>query len=137
LNGSEAAFDAQGGVDVHFAFLSVLFGLAIGFLVGWRARRGAWPLAVALAAGGVGGALVAGQIGHAWRSSDVLKQLPPNVTERGRELFDFMLRAHGFYLVLPAAALFAYLLVVLFATRSEPPSLPGEPEPDVYWSTPR
>jgi hypothetical protein len=137
LNGSEAAFDSQGGVDVMFAFLSVLVGLAIGFLVGWRARNGAWPMAVALAVGGVGGSLIAGVVGHALRSHDVLKQLPPNVTQTGRDLFDFTLRAQGFYLVLPAAALLAYGLVVLFATKAEPPRLPDAPDPDVYWSTPR
>ncbi len=137
FKGSEAAFDAQGGVDVLFAFLSALFGLALGFLVGWRARHASWPLAVGLAVGGLGGSLIAGVVGHAMRSSDVLKELPPDTSQHGRDLFDFAVRAHGFYFVLPAAALFAYLLVVFFATKPEPPELPEGVDPTVYWSVPR
>lgn len=137
FKGSESAFDAQAGVDVHFAFFSGLFGLALGFLAGWRARHAAWPLAVGLAVGGLGGSLIAGVVGHAMRSSDVLDDLPPDATQRGRDLVDFMLRAHGFYFVLPAAALFAYLLVVFFATKPEPPELPDGIDPTVYWSVPR
>jgi hypothetical protein len=137
LSGSEAAFDTQAGIDVHFAFLALIFGVVIGALVGWRGRRASWPLAVALAVGGLGGSLLGAQIGHLKQSDEVLRQLPHSVTGHGRDLLDFTLRAHGFSFVLPAAALLVYFLIVLLATRRDRPRLPETPEPSRFWSVPR
>jgi hypothetical protein len=137
LAGSEAAFDAQAGIDVHFAFLALLFGVVTGLLVGWRGRHASWPLAAAIAVGGVAGSILGAQIGHLKASDEVLRQLPPTVSQHGREVLDFTLRAHGFYFVLPAVALLLYFLIVLLTTRREPPRLPETPDPSQYWSVPR
>jgi hypothetical protein len=135
---SEAAFNAQAGIDIHFAFLALIFGLVAGAIVGWRGRSASWPLPIAVAVGGAAGSLVAAQIGHLMESSEVLNQLPQSV--RGTQLaslMDFTLRSHGFHAVFPVVALLTYLLIVLIATRNEPAKLPAEPEPGRYWSVPR
>jgi hypothetical protein len=137
LAGSEAAFDAQAGIDVHFALLALIFGVVAGALVGWRGRRSSWPVPLALAVGGVGGSLIAAQIGHLRESSRVLDQLPENIRGSVSNIVDFVLRSHGYHVVFPVAALLTYLIIVVATTRSEPASLPDAPEPDRYWSVPR
>jgi hypothetical protein len=136
LDGSEAAFNAQGGADVHFALLALIFGVVAGAVVGWLGRRGSWTLPLALAVGGVGGSLVAAQVGHLQESSAVLDQLPQDIRGRVSNLVDFMLRSHGFHVVFPAAALLTYLVIVVATTRPQQPALPETPEPDRYWSVP-
>lgn len=137
LSGSEAAFNAQAGADVHFALLALIFGVVAGALVGWRGRSGSWTLPVALAVGGTGGSIVAAQIGHLTESSKVLDQLPQNVRGGVSNVVDFMLRSHGFHVVFPIAALVTYLIIVFATTRSRQPELPDAPEPERYWSVPR
>ncbi len=137
LGGSEAAFDAQAGIDVHFALLALIFGVVAGALVGWRCRKASWLLPLALAVGGVGGSLLAAQIGHLRESSRVLDQLPENLRGSVSNIVDFVLRSHGYHVVYPVAALITYLLIIVATTRSTPPALPEDPEPDRYWSVPR
>jgi hypothetical protein len=137
LAGSEAAFNAQGGADIHFALLALVFGVAAGAVVGWFGRRGSWTLPLALAVGGVGGSLVAAQVGHLQESSGVLDQLPQDIRSRVSGIVDFTLRSHGFHVVFPVAALLAYLVIMLVTTRPQQPALPETPEPDRYWSVPR
>ncbi len=137
LAGSEAAFNAQGGADAHFALLALIFGVVAGAVVGWRGRHGSWALPLALAVGGVGGSLVAAQVGHLQESSRVLDQLPQDIRGRVSNIADFMLRAHGFHVVFPVAALLTYLIILVATTRPEEPALPEVPEPDRYWSVPR
>lgn len=137
LAGSEAAFNAQGGADVHFAFLAVIFGVVAGAVVGWLGRRGSWTLPLALAVGGLGGSLVAAQVGHLQESSSVLDQLPQDIRGQVSHVADFMLRSHGFHVVFPTVALLTYLVIMLLTTRPEDPALPPAPEADRYWSVPR
>ncbi|HEX4015513.1 MAG TPA: hypothetical protein VHX15_02160 [Frankiaceae bacterium] len=137
LAGSEAAFNVQGGADVHFALLALIFGVLAGAVVGWVGRRGSWTLPVALAVGGVGGSLVAAQVGHLRGSSRVLDQLPQDIRGRVSNVVDFVLRSHGFHVVFPVAALLTYLIIMLLTTSHEEPALPDAPEPDRYWSVPR
>ncbi len=137
LAGSEAAFNVQGGADVHFALLALIFGVLAGAVVGWRGRHGSWTLPVALAVGGVGGSLVAAQVGHLRGSSRVLDQLPQDIRGRVSNVVDFVLRSHGFHVVLPVAALVTYLIILLLTTSHQEPALPDAPEPDRYWSVPR
>jgi hypothetical protein len=136
LNGSEAAFNAQGGAEVHFALLALIFGVVAGAVVGWIGRRGSWTLPLALAVGGVGGSLVAAQVGHLQESSSVLDQLPQDIRGRVSDLADFTLRSHGFHVVFPVAALLTYLIFMLATSQAEQPALPETPEPDRYWSVP-
>lgn len=136
LGGSEAAFNAQAGIDVHFALLAVIFGVAAGGLVGWRGRYGGWPLPVGLAIGGAAGSLVAAQVGHLRESSRVLDQLPANIRGSVSNIVDFVLRSHGYHVVLPVTALVTYLIIVVATTRHRPAVLPDAPEPDRYWSVP-
>jgi hypothetical protein len=137
LGGSEAAFDTQAGIDVHFALLALIFGVVAGAVVGWRCRRGSWLLPLALGIGGVGGSLLAAQIGHLRESSRVLDQLPENIRSNVSNIVDFTLRSHGYHVVYPVAALITYLLIVVATTRPTPAALPDAPEPDRYWSVPR
>ena len=137
LGGSEAAFNAQAGIDVHFAFLALIFGVVAGALVGWRGRQSSWPLAVGLAVGGIGGSLVGAQVGHLLESGRVLDQLPQNIRGQVSNIVDFVLRAHGYHVVFPLAALITYVLIVFATTRHTPAALPEAPEPDRYWSVPR
>lgn len=137
LAGSEGAFNAQAGIDIHFALLALIFGVVAGGIVGWRARKGSWPVSLALAIGGLGGSLVAAQIGHLRESSRVLDQLPENIRGRVSDIVDFVLRTHGYHVVFPAAALITYLIIVVATTRPEPVVLPDSPELDRYWSVPR
>lgn len=134
---SEAAFNAQAGIDVHFALLALVFGVLAGGIVGWRGRKASWPLPLALAIGGAGGSLVAAQTGHLLESHQVLNQIPADLRGSLSGIMDFVLRSHGFHVVFPVAALLTYLLIVLFTTKPEPAQLPAEPEPDRYWSVPR
>jgi hypothetical protein len=134
---SEATFNAQAGIDIHFALLALIFGVVAGLIVGWRGRNASWPLPIALAVGGVAGSLVAAQIGHLMESDEVLHQIPASVRSQLSGIMDFTLRSHGFHAVFPVAALLTYLAIVLITTRSEPPQLPAEPEPGRYWSVPR
>jgi hypothetical protein len=136
-NISEAAFGAQAGIDVHFALLALIFGVVAGVVVGWRGRHASWPLPIALAVGGAAGSLIAAQIGHVMESNSVLDQIPEKYRGSIGGIMDFVLRAHGFHVVLPVAALITYLVIVLVTTRNEPAKLPAEPEPDRYWSVPR
>jgi F0F1-type ATP synthase assembly protein I len=136
LAGSEAAFNVQGGADVHFALLALIFGVVAGAVVGWIGRRGSWTLPLALAVGGVGGSLVAAQVGHLQESSSVLDQLPQDIRSRVSDIADFTLRSHGFHVVFPVAALLTYLAIMLATSRAEQPALPETPEPDRYWSVP-
>ena len=136
LAGSEAAFNAQGGADVHFALLALIFGVVAGAVVGWLGRHGSWTLPLALAVGGIGGSLVAAQVGHLQESSSVLDQLPQDIRGRVSDIADFTLRSHGFHVVFPVAALVTYLLIMLATTRAQEPALPEAPEPDRYWSVP-
>ncbi len=133
---SEASFNTQAGVDMHFALIALLFGIAAGLFVGWRGRTGSWPLPLAIAIGGVAGSLVAAQVGHLLESNSVLDKLPESVRSQLSGLTDFMLRSHGFHVVFPLAALITYLLVVAITTRAQPPVLPDEPGPG-YWAAPR
>lgn len=137
LAGSEAAFDAQAGIDVHFALLALIFGVVAGAVVGWRCRRSSWPVPLALAIGGLGGSLVAAQIGHLRESSRVLDQLPENIRGSVSNIVDFVLRSHGYHAVFPVAALLTYLIIVVATSRPEPASLPDSPDPGRYWSVPR
>jgi hypothetical protein len=134
---SEATFNAQAGIDIHFAFLALIFGVVAGAIVGWRGRRASWPLPIALAVGGAAGSLVAAQIGHLMESSEVLDQIPQSIRAQLSGVMDFTLRSHGFHALFPFAALLTYLLIVLITTRNEPAELPAEPEPGRYWSVPR
>src|ERR1700710_2832861 len=63
-NSSETALEAQPAADARFALLAVVFGLVGGLIAGWRGRKAGWPLPVGLVLGGVGGSLIAGQVGH-------------------------------------------------------------------------
>jgi hypothetical protein len=137
LGGSEAAFNAQGGADVHFALLALIFGVVAGAVVGWFGRHGSWTLPLALAVGGVGGSLVAAEIGHLQESSGVLDQVPQDIRSRVSDLVDFSLRSHGFHVVFPFAALLVYLVIMIATSKPEQPALPETPEPDRYWSVPR
>lgn len=137
LSGNEAVFNVQGGADVHFAFLALIFGVLAGVVVGWFGRHGSWTLPIALAVGALGGSLVAAQVGHLQESNHVLDQLPQDVRGRVSNIVDFMLRSHGFHVVFPAVALLTYLAMVMATTRPQPPALPEAPEPDRYWSVPR
>ncbi len=134
---SESAFNAQAGVDVHFALLALIFGLIAGALVGWRSRASSWPLPLSLAVGSLAGSLVAAQIGHVQKSSRVLDQIPENIRGQVGGLADFVLRSQGFHVVFPVAALIMYLAIVLVTTGHEAPQLPSDPELDRYWSVPR
>jgi hypothetical protein len=134
---SEAAFSAQAGIDLHFALLALIFGVAAGAIVGWLGRHASWPLPLALAVGGAGGSLVAAQTGHLLESHQVLNQIPADIRGSLSGIMDFVLRSHGFYVVFPVAALLTYLLIVVLTTKPEPPQLPAEYQQDRYWSVPR
>ncbi|SBW25635.1 hypothetical protein [Protofrankia symbiont of Coriaria ruscifolia] len=106
LAGSEVAFDAQAGVDVYFAMICAVGGLAGGVLGFWRGRDGGWPVPAGLALGGIGGSLLASWIGHVLRSARAVSQLPEGTGSLVVQLVEFRLRSPGFLLVLPAASLF-------------------------------
>ena len=93
-------------------------------------------MALGLAVGGLGGALLAGEIGHLRESSHVLHQVPADVRSRASDVTDFVVRAHGYYVVFPVMALIVYLIVIVATTRSRPAELPEATEPDRYWSVP-
>ena len=134
---NESAYGAQAGIDLHFALLALIFGVVAGALVGWRGRHGSWTLPLALTVGGLGGSVLAAQIGHWQESHKVLDQIPHDLRNAVGGYSDFVLRSHGYHVVFPVFALVTFLIVVAATTTSEPAELPAEPEPDRFWSAPR
>ncbi|MCM3924831.1 hypothetical protein ND748_24600 [Frankia sp. AiPs1] len=146
LHGNESAFAVQSDIDARFALICAVAGLVGGLVAFWRARDAGFAVPLGLAAGGVGGALVAGWIGHLRRSPDLLHSLPPNASPVLADLVDLRVRAHGLYLVMPVVALGVFA-IGLWATsrprrgpRGERPPAPGpggaEPGPAAASSGP-
>ncbi|SNQ47571.1 conserved membrane hypothetical protein [Frankia canadensis] len=115
LAGNESAFAVQSDVDARFGLICVVAGVIGGAAAFWRVRDAGWPVPLGLAAGGFGGALIAGWIGHLRRSSAALHGLPKDASPVLVDLVDVRVRAHGLYLVMPVAAL-VVLAVALWVT---------------------
>ncbi|MGF7235314.1 MAG: hypothetical protein ACQSGP_10210 [Frankia sp.] len=127
LAGSEAAFDAQGGADIYFGLICLVGGAVGGGLALWRARDASWPVPLGLAVGGFGGSLLAGAVGHAVRTGGIRHQLPAGAGPYVISLVDFRLRAHGFYVVMPATALVVLAIGLWLTTHAQPRE--AEPAP--------
>src|SRR3954447_1456138 len=109
-NSSETALEAQPAADARFALLAAAFGVVAGILAAWRGRKAGWPLPVGIALGGVGGSLIAGQVGHLIASDDALSAVPPTAKPVVRELVDVTVRADGVHVIFAFAALFVFLV---------------------------
>src|SRR3954449_9040588 len=107
-NSSETALEAQPAADARFALLAAAFGVVAGVLAAWRGRKAGWPLPVGIALGGVGGSLIAGQVGHLIASDDALSAVPPTANPVVRELVDVTVRANGVH------AIFAFMALLVF-----------------------
>ncbi len=133
LHGNESAFAVQSDIDARFAMICAIAGLVGGLLAFWRARDAGFPVPLGLAAGGTGGALIAGWIGHLRRSPDLLHSLPPNASPVLVDLVDLRVRAHGLYLVMPVVALGAFAIGLWATSRSSRrprPRADGSAPPD-------
>lgn len=119
LSGAMSVFGVQSTIDAYFAMICAVAGLVGGLVAYLRAADAGWPVPIGLAAGGIGGSLLAGWVGHLRRSGQVLDALPPNATPLLRDLVDFQVRATGLYLILPGAALLV-LSVALWAGGTAP-----------------
>lgn len=135
LAGSEAAFTTQVAIDVRFGLLSAVFGLVAGLVAWWRGRGGGWPVPLALATGGLTGALLAGWVGHLRRSHEVLSQLP-RANDLAAQLVDFQVRAHGLYVGYPLAAVVIFAGLTWVTTRGERAPAPP-PAAERWWSAAR
>jgi hypothetical protein len=136
-NSAETALEAQPAADARFALLAAIFGLVAGLIAVWRGRRAGWPLPVGLALGGLGGSLIAGQVGHLLQSDKALRAVPPTANPLVRDLVDVGIRADGVHAVYPFVALAVFLVLVLLTTRAEPLQVPDEPPAGAWWSAPR
>ncbi|MBL7500380.1 hypothetical protein I6A84_13200 [Frankia sp. CNm7] len=140
ISGSETAFAAQGDIDATFGFICLGAGVVAGLLARWRAADAGWPVPVALGLGGGAGSLIAGAVGHAIRSPDVLDKLPDGANDYVIDLVDMKVRAPGLYLVLPVVALLV-LALTLWLPAPWPPrrrasrTPPEEQEPDAVFAT--
>ncbi len=133
LHGNEPAFAVQSDIDARFAMICAIAGLVGGLLAFWRARDAGFPVPLGLAAGGTGGALIAGWIGHLRRSPDLLHSLPPNASPVLVDLVDLRVRAHGLYLVMPVVALGAFAIGLWATSRpSRRPRADGSQPPDPF-----
>ena len=112
LSDNEAAFSRQVGVDLWFAFLSLIAGILVGLLVWWLSRPADWPVPLGLAAGATGGSLLAGAVGRA--VNDSIPGLPSDATDLAHVLLRFELRAPGWYVIYPAVALIVMLIAMSF-----------------------
>jgi hypothetical protein len=129
LQGNESAFSRQVGVDLWFALLSLLAGVAVGLAVWWLSRPADWPVPVGLAAGATAGSLLAGAVGRAVNHG--IPGLPSDATDLARVLLRFQVRAPGWYVVYPAVALVAFLVAASLATDADAPGPVPESDPDV------
>jgi hypothetical protein len=136
-NSAETALEAQPAADARFALLAAIFGLVAGLIAVWRGRRAGWPLPVGLALGGLGGSLIAAQVGHLLESDKVLRAVPPTANPLVRDLVDVGIRADGVHAVYPFVALLDILALVALTTRAEPLRVPDEPPAGAWWSAPR
>ncbi|HMA47834.1 MAG TPA: hypothetical protein VKP11_11685 [Frankiaceae bacterium] len=136
LAGSETAFTAQVAADIRFGLLSAVFGLVAGLVAWWRGRRGGWPVPLALATGGLSGALLAGWVGHLRRSHEVLSRLPPRANDLAVQLVDFKVRAHGLYVAYPLVALAVFAALTWLTGRGERPPA-ASPPAERWWSAAR
>jgi len=137
LNSSETALEAQPAADARFALLAALFGVVVGLIAGWRGRRAGWPLPVGIVLGGVGGSLIAAQVGHLLASGDALAAVPPTANPLVREIVDVTVRADGVHAIFAFSALLVFLVIVALATKPEPLTVPEEPPAGAWWSAPR
>lgn len=136
-NSAETALEAAPAADARFAVLGAVFGLVAGLFAVWRGRRAGWPLPVGLFLGGIGGSLIAGQVGHLLESDSALAAVPPTANSVVREVVDVAVRADGVYAVYPFVALVVFLALVALTTRPEPLQVPDEPPAGSWWSAPR
>ncbi|HSP39599.1 MAG TPA: hypothetical protein VLR26_17815 [Frankiaceae bacterium] len=136
-NSAETALEAQPAADARFAVIAAVFGLVAGLFAVWRGRRAGWPLPVGLLLGGLGGSLIAGQVGHLIASSDALAKVPPTANPLVRDLVDVGVRAEGVHAVYPLVALVVFLVLVALTTKAEPLQVPDEPPAGAWWSSPR
>src|SRR3954468_10916497 len=134
---SETALEAQPAADARFALLAAAFGVVAGVLAAWRGGKGRWPLPPGIALGGVGGSLIAGQVGRLIASDDALSAVPPTANPLVRELVDVTVRADGIHAIFAFAALFVFLVIVTLTTKAEPLTVPDEPPVGAWWSAPR
>lgn len=116
LRGNESAFAAQSDIDARFGLICAVAGLVGGLLAFWRARDAGWQVPVGLAAGGVGGALIAGWIGHLRRSPGVRHSLPADASPVLVDLLDLRVRSHGLYLIPSVVALTVFALALWMTT---------------------
>jgi hypothetical protein len=136
-NSAETALEAQPAADARFALIAAVFGIVAGLFAVWRGRRAGWPLPVGLLLGGLGGSLIAGQVGHLLESDKVLKQVPATANPLLRQVVDVGVRADGVHAAYPLLALLVFLVLVALTTRAEPLSVPSEPSAGSWWSAPR
>jgi hypothetical protein len=125
LGGSEAAFDAQGGVDMYYLMIFLVGGIIGGVLAFWRGRDAGWPVPVGLALGGIAGSVLGGVVGHALRSGSVRSQIPSGTSSLAVQLVDFRVRSHGLYAAMPTAALFVLVILLWLAVRTGRPESSG------------
>jgi hypothetical protein len=136
-NSSETALEVQPAADARFALIAAVFGLVAGLIAAWRGRKGGWPLPVGLVVGGVGGSLLAAQIGHLLKSQSVLDTVPATANPLVRELVDVTVRADGVHAVFPLVAALVFLGVAALTTKAEPLQVSTEPAAGAWWSSPR
>jgi hypothetical protein len=136
-NSAETALEAAPAADARFALIGAVFGLVAGLIAVWRARRAGWPLPVGLFLGGLGGSLIAGQVGHLLESDKALETVPATANPLVRQVVDVMVRADGVHAVYPLVALLVFLALVALTTRPEPLQVPAEPPAGSWWSAPR
>lgn len=136
-NSSETALEAAPAADARFAVIAAVFGLVAGLIAGWRGRRSGWPLPVGLLLGGLGGSLIAAQVGHLLASDEALADVPATANPIVRDLVDVGVRADGVHAVYPLIALLVFLVLVAVTTRPEPLTVPDEPPVGAWWSAPR
>jgi hypothetical protein len=136
-NSSETALEAQPAADARFALLAIVFGLVAGAIAAWRGRKAGWPLPVGLLLGGLGGSLIAAQVGHLLASGKALRPIPPTASPLVRDLVDVTVRADGVHVLYPFVALLVFMIVVTVTTRAEPLRVPEGPPAGAWWSGPR
>ena len=114
----EAESSKQFGVEVVYAGIAALLGLAAGLVAGWRLARYGWVLVLTLTLGGLAAALSSLLIGR-WlgppEPSDVIGAAAVGTVVPDQ----LMVQSAGLLLIWPAAALAGLLLAVgVFARGS-------------------
>jgi len=119
----------QFGVDVTFAWVSVVLAAPLGLLTGWRWHRVGWPQALACAAGAGIAAVIAWRVGILLGPDDPASLLSAaSVGDQLPQRLD--VHAEGMLLAWPVAALVGFIVAVLLFSRPAMPRSSSPPASD-------